>query len=273
MHQTEIERLAEMLGQADVVVIAASNGFDIADGYNQFACDEAFLRAFGDLHRDYGLTSILQGLMARWPSARERWRFLARLIEYGYRAYTPSPVMRALDEATQGMPRFVVTCNCNSRFLKAGFSSDELLETEGSFARLRCTAFCSQETYDALRMIGIAAGDLPRCPRCGAVLDAAVDDTGRIGAFEPFAAQHARMRAFLDGHDSDRTLVLELGVGQGNRAIKAPLMAWAERTPKTRYVVVNRDEPVLPALPESRAVGIRGDLARVLADLGMVQNR
>ena len=273
MYQMEIERLAEMLGQADAVVIAASNGFDIADGYNQFACDETFLRTFGDLHRDYGLMSILQGLMVHRPSARERWRFLARLIEYGYRAYAPSPVMRALDEATRDTPRFVVTCNCNSRFLKAGFSSDGLLETEGSFARLRCTASCSRETYDALQMIDIAAGDLPRCPRCGAVLDVAVDDTGRIGALEPFAAQRARMRAFLDGHASDRTLVLELGVGQGNRAIKAPLMAWAERAPGTRYVVVNRDEPVLPELPENRAVGIRGDLARVLADLGTVQNR
>ena len=265
MERDSIERIADMLGAADAVVVAASNGFDIADGYNQFSCDKEFLRVFGDLHRTYGLTSILQGLMARWPDRALRWEFVSRLIAYGYRDYVPSPVMRALDRVTAGMPRFVVTCNCNGRFERAGFSTDAILETEGSYARLRCTEWCSEATYDALAYADV--DEVPRCPRCGAPLDAAVDDTGRIARLEPFRSQAARLRAFLAQRVDERVCILELGVGQANRAIKAPLMTWAEQAHQASYIVVNRDEPVLPALPPERAVAIRGDLGEVLIDL------
>lgn len=78
MEDADINRVRDLLEQADAVVVAASNGFDIADGYNQFACDDDFLRMFGDLHCAYGLTSILQGLMARWSSIEDRWRFFGK---------------------------------------------------------------------------------------------------------------------------------------------------------------------------------------------------
>ena len=266
MCREERARAADLLRSADVVVIAASNGFDIADGYNQFTYDNEFLRVFGDLHRAYGLTSILQGLMARWPSQELRWEFLARLIGYGYRDYEPSPVMRALDRLTAGIPRFVVTCNCNGRFERAGFSPNVLLETEGSYARLCCTGGCTEETFDALLYLG--SNKPPRCPRCGAPLDVAVDDAGKIAHLEPFRSQTANLHAFLAEHETARVCVLELGVGQRNRAIKAPLMAWAEAAPRASYVVINREEPVLPSLPPERTAAVQGNLREVLLALG-----
>ena len=109
MGQGGIRRVAEMLRDADAVVVAASNGFDIADGYNQFAADAEFMHLFGDFYRTYGLTSMLQGLMARWGSEEARWAFLTRLVDYGFRSYKPSPVMGTLDALTDGLPRFVIT--------------------------------------------------------------------------------------------------------------------------------------------------------------------
>ena len=282
--EAALERACELLGRADAVIVAASNGFDIADGYNQFACDDEFQRVFGDLHRAYGLSCILQGLAARWPSGEERWAFLRRLIEYGYRSYEPSPAMRALDALTGGVPRFVVTCNCNGRFVRAGFSSEALYETEGSYAWLRCTAHCSDAAYPVEDFEGLdrsageavdahAAAHVPSCPRCGSPLDAAVDDTGAITSLEPFASQARRYAEFLAAHETERTVVLELGVGQRNLAIKAPLMRWAERAPRASYVIVNRDAPFLPALPESRAVALRGDLSLVLGELAKRRTR
>ena len=260
----ERELAASLLEDADAVVIAASNGFDIVDGYNQFVCDETFLRLFGDFHEHYGLTSILQGLMARWPSDAARREFLVRLYNYGCHDYTPSPVMRALDALTDGRPRFVVTCNCNGRFERAGFSPEELLETEGSYARLRCSAGCTSETWPTGSVNALDADSAPACPHCGAPLDVAVGASQDVQRLEPFRSQAQRLRAFLAEHASERTLVLELGVGQGNHDIKRPLMAWAESVPQASYVVVNRDEPVLPAGLASRTVGVRGDLSEVL---------
>lgn len=265
MSREERVRATELLRSADAVVIAASNGFDIADGYNQFSCDREYVRVFGDLRQRYGVGSILMGLVATWPNDACRWKFLARLITYGYRDYEPSPVMRALDRLTADVPRFVVTCNCNGRFERAGFSPDALLETEGSYARLRCTGGCTEETFDALPYLG--SKKPPRCPRCGAPLDVAVDDTGQIARLEPFRAQTANLHAFLAEHEAERVCVLELGMGQRNRAIKAPLMAWAEAAPRASYVVVNREEPVLPSLPPERVAAVHGDLREVLLAL------
>lgn len=270
-------RVAGMLREADAVVIAASNGFDIADGYNQFACDQAFLRTFGDFNRAYGLQSIIQGLAARWPSAESRWAFLARAIDYGYASYQPSPVMRTLDALTAGKPRFVVTCNCNGRFERAGFDPDALFETEGSYARLRCSAGCTDEDYDAEPFVAAIFGTqvgteaptsvLPRCPRCGALLDIAVDDTGRLAATARFRAQQERCDAFLEAHRAENVLVMELGVGQRNPAIKRPLMAYAQTAPHARYAVFSRDPAVLPAGMDERAVAVQGDLAAALAEV------
>ena len=265
MSREERAHATDLLRSADAVVIAASNGFDIADGYNQFSCDVEFLRVFGDLHRANGLTSILQGLMACWPSQKLRWEFLSRLIAYGYRDYEPSPVMRVLDRLTLRVPRFVVTCNCNGRFERADFSPDALLETEGSYARLRCTEGCTEETFAVLSYLG--STEPPRCPRCGAPLDVAVDDAGKIAHLEPFRSQTANLHAFLAEHETARVCILELGVGQRNRAIKAPLMAWAEAAPRASYVVVNREEPVLPSLPPERAAAVCADLREVLLAL------
>ncbi len=270
-----IERAADLVQSADAVVLAASNGFDIADGYNQFASDEAFLRHFGDFRRAYGIDSILQGLMARWPSWEERWAFLARVVSYGYGAYRPSPVMEALDRLTSKMSRFVITCNCNGRFERAGFDPQAIFETEGSFARLRCTDGCADEDYAALSFVekihanilsegsalAVPSGLVPRCPRCGAPLDIAVDDTGRLAATALFRAQQQRFQAFLADHRKERILIIELGIGQANRAIKAPLMRFAEDAPCVGYLVLNRDEALLPRGLGDRAVAVRGDLA------------
>ena len=265
MGREELGEVRALLRDADAVIIAASNGFDVADGYNQFSCDREYLRVFGDLRQRYGVGSILMGLASTWANESHRWEFLKRLITYGYRCYVPSPAMRALDRLTASVPRFVVTCNCNGRFERAGFSSDGILETEGSYARLCCSAGCSDETYDALAFFG--ASDVPRCPRCGAALDVAVDDTGRISRLEPFHSQEANLRAFLARHADERVCVLELGVGQRNQAIRAPLMAWAESAPLASYVVLNREDPILPSLPSERVASACGDLGEALVAL------
>ena len=304
----ELDRIASMLRNADAVVVAASNGFDMADGYNQFACDREFLQVFGDFNQAFGLTSILQGLMAQWPSWQTRWAFLTRLVEYGWQSYRPSPAMQALDALTRGKPRFVITCNCNGRFERAGFDANTLFETEGNFARLRCSAACSDECYDAApfverilsqveegfakvdranieqdaktpnaarvhdsadacRYIEVPEALIPRCPHCGAPLDVAVDDTGALARTAQFQKQQARFQSFLEVHKNERILILELGMGQRNPAIKRPLMAFAEAAPDSSYVVVNREPAILPAIPAARIASVEGDLSEALSAL------
>lgn len=277
MDSGNLQNASRLIADADAIIIAASNGFDIADGYNQFSFDETFSRQFGDFARAFGLTSLLQGLLSRWPDASTRWAFLSRLIDYGYASYEPSPAMHALDTLTSDVPRFVVTCNCNSRFLKAGFSEDEIYETEGSYVRLRCSDACTNETYDALSFLnttsespdGISMPEklLPRCPHCAAILDVAVDDTGQLQNVEPFCSQRLHFENFLAAYANKQILVLELGVGQRNIAIKQPLMAYALQASHASYLVLNREKAMLPDIANGQAASLQGDLAETLLAL------
>lgn len=264
MCEMDLKKVDALLHKADTIIIAASNGFDIADGYNQFACDEEFLRIFGDYYHTYHLRSIIQGLMARWPTDTERWHFLKRLIAYGYKDYRPSPTMRALKEIIAQKPYFIITCNCNGHFERSGFSAQALFETEGSFSRLACSRKCSSQTYGALDYLD--SSEPPRCSQCGAPLDAAVDEINAT-SLEPYCTQETNLNRFFATHHDESVVILELGVGQYNVAIKRPLMKWAQMAPGVNYVVINKDEPILPTLPADRIGAVRDDIGATLHKL------
>ena len=64
MGREELGEVRALLRDADAVIIAASNGFDVADGYNQFSCDREYLRVFGDLRQRYGVGQRNQAIKA-----------------------------------------------------------------------------------------------------------------------------------------------------------------------------------------------------------------
>lgn len=280
IEESELHAALEALNSADAVVIAASNGFDIVDGYNQFTCDQEFLQIFGDFHQEYGLKCMLQGLVAYWPNNRIRWAFLARLLKYGYLDYQSSEAMKILAELTKDIPRFVVTCNCNSRFIRAGFDPNAIFETEGSYTRLRCSDFCSDELFAALPLMqslveeaGSAcsatsvSSALPQCPHCGSILDVAVDDSDVLRHTRLFQQQHKRYQEFLKTFQDKHIVILELGVGQQNKAIKLPLMKYAETAPYCSYVVCNGESACLPIGLDDRAFALQGDLGMTLKSI------
>ena len=53
----EIQRAAQAIAQADALLIGASNGLSIAEGYHVFANNEMFRRQFGDFGQKYGIQS------------------------------------------------------------------------------------------------------------------------------------------------------------------------------------------------------------------------
>lgn len=58
---TDRSRIAEILNDADAILIGASNGLSITEGLNLFADDAAFENLFGDFKRKYELQCILPG--------------------------------------------------------------------------------------------------------------------------------------------------------------------------------------------------------------------
>ncbi len=128
-----IDRAREAIANADALIIGASNGLSIAEGYNIFADNEMFRSQFGDFRDRYGIRSVLQGCFFDFPTADERKRWNERLIKYWITDYKPSRVMKNLRSIVGDKPYFIVTTNADTHLELSGFDADLVWELEGTF--------------------------------------------------------------------------------------------------------------------------------------------
>lgn len=134
--KTTIEKACRAIVQADVLLIGASNGLSIAEGYHLFADNEMFRFQFGDFRQQYGIRSVIEGCFFSYPEAGKRREFLQRLVGYWVKDYRPSQVMKDLLAIVQGKDYFIITTNADTHFEISGFDSDKVFELEGTFEQL-----------------------------------------------------------------------------------------------------------------------------------------
>lgn len=128
-----MDRAREAIANADALIIGASNGLSIAEGYNIFADNEMFRSQFGDFRDRYGIRSVLQGCFFDFPTADERKRWNERLIKYWITDYKPSRVMKNLRSIVGDKPYFIVTTNADTHLELSGFDAERVWELEGTF--------------------------------------------------------------------------------------------------------------------------------------------
>lgn len=262
------KRIRQILADADAVIVGASNGLSITEGLHIFADNEAFEELFGDFRQKYGIRNILQGFFFKWPSEEERWAFLSRLAMHYSGSYQGSPVMEALISLIQDKPYFIVTSNGENHFELAGLNPDRILEIEGSWKELVCSAGCHTERISSWEYLarmheaeqnGRVPSDLiPRCPHCNAPMHFPYESERK--SLEAF-------RSFVQEYHNRKLVVLELGIGARNQLIKAPLMQLVHREPNAFYITFNKGEIYIPAPIQDRSIGVDGDLGAILPQL------
>lgn len=133
---TSIIKAKEALLNADAILIGASNGLSISEGYNIFADNDSFNEIFGDLKRKHGLRSVLDGCFHHYPTEADRCEFSDRLVKTWVDDYTPSQVMKDLRKIIGEKPYFILTTNADEHLEAAGFSPEKIWEIEGTFRQL-----------------------------------------------------------------------------------------------------------------------------------------
>lgn len=268
--------IRQALAQADAILIGASNGLSISEGYNLFANDAWFRENFGDFQQRYGIRCVLDGVFYRYPSPQEKWAFFSRLIWKKCYQDGPSQMMQDLYALVRGRDYFVLTSNGEDHFAPAGFDRGRIFEMEGRMTQSICSARCCEAVYenreDVLRMAqaengAVPAELLPRCPNCGAVLTVNMADSGAFFQTRDFQQKMRDYRAFVQKYHGKRLVILEFGVGWRNRMIKEPLMQLTAAEPLATYITFNKGELYIPAEIASRSIGVDGDIAEVLAQL------
>ena len=214
-------RVRRALAEADLIVIGASNGFDMAEGLNLFRADEHFWKVYGNLARIDNIGCILQGLAS--PDANVRCRWAERFYQKDYLEYEPGPLMNGLRRFTEHADTFVITCNIDGHFARAGFSENRVLETEGSI----------RTSIDEMRL---AHPD--------ALATAQLEELTRLAQV----------------HHNGRVVILELGVGLRNGIIKRMLAQVANASEHVTYIVFNYNQAMAPDA-SCETILVEGDMA------------
>lgn len=275
-----VERAAQALRDAELVLVGASNGLDIAEGFDIFKPDAHFAAAYGDFARAYGIGSVLHGLAGTWQDQSARWAFLARFAKVEWLDYQPSKAMHLLRQVVGDRPSFVVTSNIDGHFASAGFAEDHVLELEGTVRELVCTAHADHPRVPAAEAMRRAAngivdlrvpeGLIPRCATCGAPMEPAFDEAR---ALHPDAAYARRLDLLAQAErkaHGGRIAVLELGVGPRNQGVRGPLLDLALREEGATYIALNYAQVSVPAAIAGRSVTLQGDLTGSLERIASI---
>ena len=127
-----IEKACHALRQADAILIGASNGLSVAEGYYIFTDNEMFRSQFGSFRQRFGIHSVLDGCFHNYPSESDRHEFLSRLVEYWVIDYRPSQVMDNLRAIIGDKPYFILTTNGDTHLELSGFDPACVWEIEGN---------------------------------------------------------------------------------------------------------------------------------------------
>lgn len=277
MNITVYQKVASAIREADAVIIGASNGLSISDGYHIFADNEWFRENFGDFRAKYGIRNLLQGMFLPFPSPEEQWGFFSRLACRVHYTYQASEMMRNLYHLVGDKEYFVVTSNGEDHFTPAGFSADRIFEMEGKVTEYRCAAHCHDAVYnnrdDILRMAAaeqngiVPTSLLPHCLRCGALMEPNAPTDQKFFQTAPWKAKSEAYQSFIRKHHGQKLVILEFGIGWRNQMIKAPLMRLAASEPNAFYATFNKGEVYIPQEIADKSVGIDGDIAVALEQI------
>ena len=127
----EIQQAAQAIVRADALLIGASNGLSIAEGYHVFANNEMFRRQFGDMQQQYGFRNVVEGLYFQYPTPEARLEFHRRLVKFWVNDYQPSQVMYNLMKVIGQKDYFILTSNGDLHLEKSGFDENRIFEIEG----------------------------------------------------------------------------------------------------------------------------------------------
>lgn len=271
------KKVKDLINEADAVLIGASNGLSIADGYNIFTNNAWFRSNFGDFQSRYGISNVLQGAFFPFPTPEERWGFVSRLASRVYFDVAPGRTMRNLRDVLAKKDTFVLTTNADNAFQHAGFDPAQVFAMEGGLGEMRCTARCTNEVRkdpEALERMAAAekdgrvpAGVIPRCERCGQLMEPNLMEDDSFFTTSYWQSQAAAFSDFVKEHAGERIAILEIGVGPRNGLLLQPLRTLAANEPDASYVILNLDTAQVPPVLADKTITLPDDVGTSLEAL------
>ncbi len=217
----DFERCAELIEQAEGLLITAGAGMGVDAGLPDFHGLEGFWRAYPALGKARIRLDEIASPDAFNTDPELAWGFYGHRLNL-YRNTPPHDGYRILREWAGWMPQgaFVFTSNVDGLFQKAGFDAERIVECHGTIHRMQCLTPCSSKLHPA-EGIEVTVDEascrvvspLPRCPDCGGLLRPNIMMFGDWGWLPQVTqAQQQRLEKWLD--QTKRIVVVEMGAGR-----------------------------------------------------------
>ena len=269
---SESQRLRRAIDEADAIVVGAGAGLSAADGFEY--AGRWFQDNFADFAAAYGFSDAYSAGFYPFPTPEEKWAYWSRYINHNRYERAPGRVYAALKGLVSTKDYFVITTNVDHCFQRAGFDKQRLFYTQGDYGLFQCSVPCHQDTYDNPALVAqmvtqqrdmrIPSALVPRCPRCGALMETNLRADDRFVQDAGWEAAARRYQEFLIRHRTGAVLYLELGVGANTPGIiKYPFWQLTANNPQATYAAVGF-EAVAPREIAKKSLLIRTDIAQAL---------
>lgn len=270
------KRLRQALDSADAVLVGAGAGLSAAAGLTYDG--ERFEKNFADFIEKYHIRDMYSGGFYPFGSLEEYWGWWSRQILINRYEKAPKPLYDELLALVGEKDYFVLTTNVDHQFQLAGFEKQRLFYTQGDYGLWQCSQPCHQSTYDNEETVRRMAAEqregkipselIPRCPKCGRPMTMNLRCDGTFVQDEGWYRAAERLENYLQRHEGQRILLLELGVGMNTPGIiKYPFWKMTAQNPKAMYVCINLGQAVCPPEIRERAVCIDADIETVLSQV------
>lgn len=266
-----LSRAADAIRTSTALLVTAGAGMGVDSGLPDFRGDQGFWKAYPP-YAKLGL-SFVELANPRWfeTDPHLAWGFYGHRLAL-YRATKPHEgfgILRRWSEAREH-GGFVFTSNVDGQFQRAGFDSDRVLECHGAIDWMQCTRDCGvgilrADDYQPIidESTFRAIGELPKCPRCSALMRPNVlmfGDFGWDGDRE--AEQSQRFEHWLARIDGRRLVIVECGAGTHVPTVRMTSERLASALGAT-LVRINVREPQVPKGQIDLPMGAREALAAI----------
>jgi len=255
--EAHIAQAARWVAEADALLVAAGAGMGVDSGLPDFRGNQGFWNAYPPYAR-LGLSFVQMANPAGFSrDAPFAWGFYGHRMHL-YRDTLPHAGFDVLRGWGQRMREgtFVFTSNIDGAFQTAGFDDERVVECHGSLHWLQCQSPCHDGIWSAAdTKVDVdmstmrATGELPGCPRCGAVARPNVLMFGDWNWLsERTSAQQDAFRGWLNGlaRDDKQLVIVECGAGTAVPSVRATSESLVRQL-GAQLIRINPREPQVPS--------------------------
>ena len=276
----QIGRAAELIGEAEYVLLGAGAGMSTAAGAEYGG--KFFEEHFAEFQAIYGKGPYMQDMYSAgfypFPDQESKWGYWSHQALLAGADLDVTPLHKTLLGALEGKKLFLLSTNADHQFEKAGLPAEQIFQTQGSYNLIQCRRACHPRTYDAVELFrqmeqarrnGKIPGALvPKCPVCGGDMEMNLRVDDAFVEDENWHAAEERFSRFLSECVNGKTVLLELGVGFNTPTIiRFPFEKLTRQHENISLVRLSRSKAMVPADLGPRAVGINADMAQSITDL------